>query len=96
MRWRCNGCKLAKLRHTLGDKFLMIPGQGVYELDAQPSPGQGEPQSYEGRPIRFHWWGMSYGHSDECYHWQPQGGGLTGEHKPQPAGEQKEVGDDQD
>ena len=67
----CNGCKLAKLRYILGDKFLMIPGEGIYELDAEPRPGQGEPQSHEGRPVRFHFWGMSYGHSDECFHWRP-------------------------
>jgi len=71
---RCNGCSLAKFKYELGDKFLMIRGKGVYELDAEPRPGQGEPQSYEGRPIRFHWWGMSYQHSDECYHWQPPKG----------------------
>lgn len=68
---RCNGCKLAKLKYELGDRFLMVLGEGVYELDAEPRPGQGEPQSHEGRPIRFRWWGMSYGHSNECYGWQP-------------------------
>lgn len=67
---RCNGCTLAEWRWKLGDRFLMLP-KGVYELDAEPRPGQGEPRRHGGRPIRFHFWGMSYGHSDECYHWSP-------------------------
>ncbi len=66
----CNGCSLAQLKYELGKKFLMLPS-GIYELDAQPVEGQGEPMSYKGRPIRFHMWGMSYGHSDECYNWKP-------------------------
>lgn len=64
----CNGCSLKQLKWQLGDKFLMLP-QGIYELDAEPEEGQGEPQQYNGRPIKFHMWGMSYEHSDECYHW---------------------------
>ena len=67
---RCNGCKLAQLRHELGDKLLLLGGT-VYELDAEPAPGQGEPTSHEGRPIRWIFRGMSYGHSDECYRWRP-------------------------
>lgn len=67
---RCNGCKLAQLKHELGDKFLVLLGT-VYELDTKPSSGQGEPTSHEGRPIRFRFWGMAYGHSDECYNWRP-------------------------
>ena len=68
---RCNGCELAKLRWELDDKFLMLPGQGIYELDAIPSKGQGEPSEHNGRPIQFRMWGMNYGHSDECYKWKP-------------------------
>lgn len=67
---RCNGCKLAEWKGKLGDKFLLLP-DGVYELDAEPTRGQGEPREHDGHPIRFHWWGMSYEHSDECYHWKP-------------------------
>lgn len=71
---RCNGCKYDQLEHKLGDKFLVVPGNGswitIYELDALPIPGQGQ-NEYEGRPIRFHVSLMSIGHSDECYHWQP-------------------------
>ena len=65
----CNGCSLAKLKHELGKKFLMLP-DGIYELDAQPVEGQGKPMVYKGKPIRFHMWGMSYEHSDECYNWK--------------------------
>jgi len=72
---RCNGCKFAKLKHELGDKFLHLRGEhgwhDVYELDAEPTPGQGEPLEHEGRPIRFRASFMSIGHSDECYHWRP-------------------------
>jgi len=67
---RCNGCKLAQLKHELGEKFLIVDG-AVYELGAEPLPGQGTPQSHEGRPIQFRAWFMSTGHSDECYHWKP-------------------------
>ena len=38
---RCNGCKYAKLKHKLGDKFLSRIDGGwvaVYELDAEPRP----------------------------------------------------------
>ena len=71
---RCNGCTLAQLKYELGDKLIYLPG-GIYELDAKPIPGQGGPSSYKGRPIRFRFWGMSYGHSDECYNWHPAVGG---------------------
>lgn len=67
---RCNGCRRAKLRYELGEKFLQLPS-GIYELDAEPRPGQGEPQEHKGRPISFRFWGMSYEHSDECYGWTP-------------------------
>jgi hypothetical protein len=67
---RCNGCTLEQLKHELGDKFLMLEGT-VYELDAQPLKGQGQPYRHNGHKIRFVFWGMSYGHSDECYHWKP-------------------------
>lgn len=70
---RCNGCRLAQLKHELGESFLMLNGN-VYELDAEPRPGQGEPYKHKGRPIRWHFWGMSYGHSDECYNWQSPSG----------------------
>jgi hypothetical protein len=65
----CNGCSLAELKHELGKKFLMLPS-GIYELDAKPAEGQGKPDKYKGRPIRFRMWGMDYGHSDECYNWK--------------------------
>lgn len=67
---RCNGCKQEQLKYELGDNFLSLP-DGIYELDAQPRQGQGKPDTHNGRPIRFRFWGMSYGHSDECYNWQP-------------------------
>jgi len=70
----CNGCKLAEYKWKLGKKFLLIGGGimgGVYELDAKPTEGQGEPYEHNGRPIRFIFAGMSYGHSDECYNWRP-------------------------
>jgi hypothetical protein len=66
---RCNGCKLAEYKHKLGDKFLMLDGT-VYELDAEPHKGQAVTE-HEGRPIKFRFGGMSYGHSDECYNWNP-------------------------
>ena len=66
----CNGCSLKRLKWELGDKFLMLNGT-IYELDAEPAKGQGEPTSYKGHLIRFKMWGMDYGHSDECYHWRP-------------------------
>jgi hypothetical protein len=72
---RCNGCELAKLKWELGDRFLMLP-DGIYELGASPHPGQGTPRHYNGKPIRFLVWGMSYEHSDECYHWQPPRKGI--------------------
>ena len=70
---KCNGCKLKEYKWKLGKKFLLMPGPngGVYELDAEPIEGQGHPKEYNGRPLRFCWWGMSYGHSDECYDWHP-------------------------
>jgi len=71
---RCNGCKFTKLKHELGDKFLHLCKGGwptVYELDAEPLPGQDEPLEHEGHQIRFHASFMSIGHSDECYHWHP-------------------------
>ena len=72
---RCNGCTYAKLKHELGDRFLSLStGDGriaVFELGAQPYPGQGEPQEYEGRSVRNRGTFMSIGHSDECYHWKP-------------------------
>ena len=75
---RCNGCKLAHCKSQLGDKFLLLPS-GVYKLDAPPCEGQGEPTEHDGRPIRFVWWGMSYGHRDECRNWQPpEGEGVLG------------------
>ena len=67
---RCNGCKLAKLRYELGDKFLLLHNT-VYELDAEPAPGQGQPEQHKGRPIKHHLWVMSPEHSNECYHWTP-------------------------
>ncbi|NIV30034.1 MAG: hypothetical protein GWN58_11195 [Anaerolineae bacterium] len=69
---RCNGCRLAQLEHELGERFLLL-GNTVYEYDAEPAPGQAEPTSHQGRPIRFHAWFMSLEHSDECYNWQPPG-----------------------
>ena len=71
---RCNGCKYAKLRHELGDKFLSLKDGrwiAVYELGAEPVPGQGEPYEYEGQPVRHRSSFMAIGHSDECYNWQP-------------------------
>ena len=71
---RCNGCKFAQLKHELGDKFLCLTstmGPTIYELDADPVPGQGEPLVHDGRPIRCIVGFGSIGHSDECYHWKP-------------------------
>ncbi len=77
---RCNGCRYAQLKHELGDRFLPLHkaiGNAfprwvtVYELDALPAAGQGEPQEHEGRPIRFRVGLASIEHSDECYHWHP-------------------------
>ena len=72
---RCNGCKFARLKHELGDKFLYLVEHAwsttVYELDAEPMSGQGEPHEHEGRSIRFRASFMSIRHSDECYHWRP-------------------------
>lgn len=72
---RCNGCKFAQLKWELGDRFLHLVDDNdwhnVYELDAEPGPGQGEPLEHEGRPIRYRAGFMSIGHSDECYNWQP-------------------------
>lgn len=72
---RCNGCKYARLKHELGDKFLRLRNANgwvvVYELDARPHPGQGDPLEHEGRPVRHRASFMSIGHSDECYNWKP-------------------------
>ena len=72
---RCNGCEVAKLKHKLGDKFLLLrresDWQSVYELDADPERGQAEPLAHEGRPICSRGSFLSIGHSDECYNWQP-------------------------
>lgn len=83
---RCNGCDYARLRWELGDKFLSLNKGGwvaVYELDADPTPGQGEPQEHEGRPVRHKASFMSVGHSDECYGWRPPTS------RPGPKGEKK-------
>jgi len=61
---------LAKLRHELGDKFHMVEDGTIYELDAEPLQGQMVNEIGD-RPVRFHFWGRAYGHSDECYKWQP-------------------------
>ena len=71
---RCNGCDYARLKHELGDRFLSRNEGGwvaVYELDAEPAPGQSETHEREGRPIRHKASFMSVGHSDECYGWKP-------------------------
>ena len=70
---RCTGCEYARLKWELGDKFLALHDWliSVYELDAEPSPGQGEPYTYKGHPIRHRASFMSIGHSDECYQWKP-------------------------
>lgn len=71
---RCNGCKFAQLEHELGDKFLHLQDKGwhnIYELDAGPVSGQGEPLEHEGQPICFRAGFLSIQHSDECYHWKP-------------------------
>ena len=73
---RCNGCKYAELKWQLGDKFLRI-GNSVYELDAEPTLGQGEPMEYEGRSIRFHAYFISTEHSDECWHFTPPSHAYT-------------------
>jgi len=74
----CNGCKYARLKYELGDKFLSLRSERgwitVYELDAEPRPSQGEPREYEGRPIQCRMAFLSIGHSDECYHWHPPDG----------------------
>lgn len=73
---RCNGCKYAQLKHELGDKLLSLKTDNgwiaVYELDARPVSGQGEPYEHEGRSVRHRVSFMAVGHSDECYHWQPR------------------------
>ena len=66
---RCNGCDLARLKWELGDKFLVLYGS-IYEMGATPSPGQGL-KEWKGVSVKFRMWGMSYGHSDECYNWKP-------------------------
>lgn len=81
---RCNGCEHARLRWELGNKFLSRNEAGwvaVYELDAEPAPGQGEPQEHDGRPIRHKSSFMSIGHSDECYGWKPPEGKTPDEAK---------------
>ncbi len=73
---RCNGCQFARLQHELGDRCFVSHHNGwttVYELDAEPVPGQGDPHEHDGRPIRFRSSFLSVGHSDECYHWRPEG-----------------------
>jgi hypothetical protein len=75
---RCNGCEYERLKWELGDKFLALTlGEWVevYELDAQPRPGQGNPQDIEGIPVRWHASFMAVEHSDECYNWKPPDGG---------------------
>ena len=59
---KCNGCKNAKLRKELGDKYLLL-GNTVYEYDAAPYPGQDQPLSHNGRSIQFHAWFMEIAHS---------------------------------
>jgi hypothetical protein len=71
---RCNGCRFAQLKHELGDKFLHLEIRGwhkVFELDAEPVPGQAQPLRHRGRSIRSVAAFLGVGHSDECYNWQP-------------------------
>lgn len=73
---RCNGCRHLELRDELGDRFLHLSRGGwvtVYELDAEPVLGQGEPTEHKDRPIRFRASFMSIGHSDECWHYRSRG-----------------------
>lgn len=49
----CNGCHDRDLRRRLGKRYLLLDGRKVYELDAQPEPGQSEPHKHLGRPIRL-------------------------------------------
>jgi len=72
---RCNGCKYARLKYELGNKFLALKGCygwiNIYELDARPASGQSEPLEHEGRPIHHRIGFAGIAHSDECYHWKP-------------------------
>jgi hypothetical protein len=56
----------------------VLPGSTVYELDAEPHPGQ-KMDSWQGRPVQFKCWFMSVGHSDECYRWTPPEEAKDGE-----------------
>ena len=60
----CNGCLLKEYRKKLGNKFLML-NNTIYELDKSPLKGQSEPLEFQGRPIQFVMWGMSFGHSHD-------------------------------
>lgn len=70
---RCNGCSYTKLKHELGDKFLVLNDGmvSVFEFDAEPTKGQGKPLEHNGRSIRWRGSFMSIGHSDECWNWKP-------------------------
>lgn len=71
---RCNGCRYNELKHELGDKFHAATRANgwvdVYELDAEPEPGQ-TVTKIDGRSARCRAGFMSIQHSDECYQWKP-------------------------
>lgn len=67
---RCNGCLYLEYKWKLGDKFLALIEDGwinVYEMDAAPAPGQGEPVEHDGQSIKYRSGFLSIEHSDECW-----------------------------
>jgi hypothetical protein len=72
---RCNGCKYARLKHELGDRFREIRTERgwivVFELDVVRRTRE-KLQIIAGRPAKRVVAFLSIGHSDECYHWKPK------------------------
>ncbi len=73
---QCNGCHLEQLRAQHGEKLIHLRGDW-YVYGEDPSPGQGEPSSLGGVPIRWVAWFMSTGHA--CGRRLPEGHEFFGE-----------------
>jgi hypothetical protein len=74
--FNCNGCCLDRLRQQHGERLVHHNGDWYVQGEA-PNPGQGEPSSLGGVPIRWIAWFMSTGHA--CGKRLPEGHEFFGE-----------------
>ncbi len=68
----CNGCTNVELKKKLGKRYLLLTVHGwptVYEMGLAPLPGQDEPSSNNGQPIRFcaAFLELAHSYDEDCY-----------------------------